>query len=164
MATAGKGRPFQVQDQVRKAAYQNGLSRSRPAPQTRAKNRHGRGARGPLLHPVLPGWTTREESFAALVDEVVAQFQAACEEVQAIEYGVEDVPPSPPAEWEDRSVSLSRAFPRDWKRGLSPRVVLYRLPIERATRLRDRQSLVVALLAERTAELLRISPEDLFLR
>ncbi len=159
METTGK-RPFQVHDRVREAAQRTQLAAPLP-PETRFKDRHGRGMRGPLLHPVLPGWVTRQEKFAARVKQVVDGLRDSCPDVLQIEYGVEDVPPSAPAEWEPADVSLSRAFPRDRKRGLAPRVVLYRLPIERSTRNLETQALVVALLVERTAEILGVNPESL---
>ena len=161
METTGRP-PFPARDRVREAAQQTRLVRSSPPPpKRRFKDRHGRGARGPLLHPVLPGWVTRQERFAAWVNQVVEALRAADSDVDRIEFGIEEIPPSSPAEWEPATVSLSRAFPRDRKRGLAPRVVLYRLPIERGMRGQNTQEVVVALLVERTAELLGVSPEDL---
>lgn len=162
MSSSGRRTRFRVSDRLRLAAFEEDSSRiGTPPPQSRSKNRHGRGSRGPTLHPVLPGWLTRREQFFELVQQVMNEFSEKVPEVAEVEFGVEEVPPSDPADWESRDVTLSRAFPRDRKLGLKPRVVLYRLPIVRRNPPSHVVPAVYSLLAARTAELLGISPDDL---
>ena len=40
------------------------------SPRKRRRDRHGRGLRGPLLPPTLPGWRTRAERFDELMSEL----------------------------------------------------------------------------------------------
>ncbi len=127
----------------------------------RRKDRHGRGPRGPRFHPALPVWTTRRESFYEEMQLALAQMAAREPGIADIEFGVEEVPPSNPAEWESHDVVLARSFPRDRRRGLRDRIVLYRRPIcARATE----EELPFALriiLAERICDILALRPEDL---
>lgn len=91
----------------------------------------------------------------------VSHFVAKYPAVSSIEFGVEEVPPSDPADWEDHDRVLSRSFGRDHRRGLADRIVIYRLPILRRTAPDDLQFTVSALLAERICDVLAINPEDL---
>lgn len=136
-----------------------------PVPSRRAgrrRDRRGRGLRGPLLPPTLPGARTRAERFddevLAAVDRLEKRWAA---ELEGVEFGVEDVPPSDPAPWEHGEVPLGRYFPADAVAGLSHRVVLYRRPIEsRAESPRDLTELVRDVVVEQVAHLLARAPED----
>lgn len=124
-------------------------------------DRHGRGLRGPLLSPALPAWQTRRESFYHEVQLALGEMAARVDSVTSVEFGVQEVPSSPPAEWETHDVVLSRVFPRDKKRGLRERIVLYRRPIIQRVRREELPAVVRMILAERISEVLLVSPEDL---
>lgn len=129
----------------------------------RRRDRRGRGVRGPLLPAGLPGARTRAERFD---DEVLAAVERLerrwGKALEGVEFGVEDVPPSAPAPWEEGSVPLGRYFPADAMAGLSHRVVLYRRPIEtRADDPRDLRDLVRDVVVEQVAHLLSRKPEEI---
>lgn len=125
------------------------------------KDRHGRGLRGPLLFPALPGWYTRKEQFHHEVQVALSELVAKVPEVATIEFGVQDVPPSDPAEWEDHDVVLARVFPRDRKRGLSDRIVIYRRPLIGRTTPETLPDAIRIVLAQRISEVLLVSPGEL---
>ncbi|MCA0290090.1 MAG: metallopeptidase family protein [Actinobacteria bacterium] len=134
------------------------LHRPVPAP---ARDRHGRGPRGPLAWPPVPAMGPRRQRFDDLVIEVAGGFDAVLGERYAdTEFAVEDVPPSDPAPWEERRVLLGRLFPASGR--LPARIVLYRRPIEaRTSDGSERAELVREVLAEHIAALLGVAPEDL---
>lgn len=128
----------------------------------RRRDRRGRGLRGPLLPATLPGARSRAEQFD---DEVLAAVERVerrwSDALAGVEFGVEDVPPSAPAPWEDGSVPLGRYFPADALAGLSHRVVLYRRPIEtRAEDARELRELIRDVVVEQVAHLLSKKPEE----
>ncbi len=115
-----------------------------------------------MLFPGTPGWTTRREDFDQLVADLVDEFGGRWPAVSSIEFGVEDVPPSDPAEWEDHSVVLARVFPADRRRGLNDRIVVYRLPVvQRCSTSGDIGDLVRRLLVDRISRVLVIPPDEL---
>lgn len=149
-------------DRLRSAAAARGLPPARlPAGETRRRDRHGRGPRGPRLHPALPGWLTRRESFYQEVSAAVAEMVAREPSVGEIEFGVQEVPPSDPADWEEHDVVLARVFPRDRRRGLKDRIVLYRRPLAARASAGELPFAIRILLAERICEVLALSPDDL---
>ncbi len=131
---------------------------------SRNHDRHGRGPRSPLLFPSAPGWNTRKQEFFTLVENVLSRFTSNVPDVATIEFGIEEAPPSSPAEWESHEVTMARAFPRDRRRGLADRIVLYRLPIQRTMPAEEVPEAVAYLLADRICEVLAVSPEELFFR
>lgn len=134
----------------------------RPRPiGTRRRDRRGRGVRGPVIPPTLPGHRTRAEVFDDLVLDAVERLEARwAGELERVEFAVEEVPPSDPAPWERSGAPLGRCFPGD--AGLPPRVVVYRRPIEARARDRaDLAALVSEVLVEQVAHLLNRPPEDL---
>lgn len=162
MSTPNRRTRFRVGDRLRIAALEDDTSRlGTNPPESRYQDRHGRGLRGPLYHPALPGWLTRREQFVELIQQIVDELCEKVPEAEEIEFGVEEVPPSDPADWEEHEATLSRSFPRDRRRGLRPRVVLYRLPIVRCNPGNQAIQVVYSLMAARTAELLGISPDEL---
>lgn len=133
------------------------------SPCKRRRDRHGRGLRGPLLPPTLPGWRTRAERFDELMLSVVQRLERHVgPELDGVEFAVEAVPPSEPAPWEVGAVPLGRYFPANPAAGLSDRIVVYRHPViartdgeaETALLLRD-------VLVEQIAHLLSRAPEDI---
>lgn len=126
------------------------------------RDRHGRGPRGPVFVPGVPAWRTRRERFDEMVADLVQDFIRRWPVVSSIEFAMEDVPPSDPAEWEDHTFVLARLFPSDRRRGLADRIVLYRVPLEqRAARGAELEDLVRSLLIDRISRVVAVSPEDL---
>lgn len=154
-------RPYHAADRLREAAL---ASEAKPVPSTRRRrhpDRHGRGPRGPRFHPAVPAWRTRKEQFYEEVVAAVTEMAAREAGVADIEFGIQDVPPSDPAEWEDHDVVLARTFPRDRRRGLRDRIVIYRHPVVDRTVGPELPLAIRAILAERIADVLAVSPEDL---
>lgn len=127
----------------------------------RRRDRHGRGARGPLLFPSLPAWRTRREQFHEEVQSALVELVQREPSVGTIEFGIEEVPPSDPAEWETHDVVLARVFPRDKRRGLETRIILYRRPIASRSTPGVLGQVIRLVLAERISEVLAVSPRDL---
>lgn len=153
---------FRAADRVREAASHKKSDPVASLPPTiRHRNRHGRGIRGPLLFPALPAWKTRREQFYELVQEALEHFTFRCPEVSTIEFGIEEVAPSNPAEWESHDQVFARVFPRDRRRGLTDRIVIYRLPVVQRVGNSHAASAVYGILAQRISEVLEISPEEL---
>lgn len=126
------------------------------------RDRHERGARGPLIPRTLPRYRTRRDIFDGYVLAGVERMAQNCQEVRDIEFAVEDVPPSDPAPWESNSVILGRGFGEDRPRRLPARVVVYRRPCEQRAREREELAeLVRAVLVEQTSQLLSLPPESL---
>jgi predicted Zn-dependent protease with MMP-like domain len=136
------------------------LRRPRPTAPVRRRDRRGRGLRGPLLPPDLPGFRTRADRFDDLVLDAVERLERRwSRQLEGTEFAVEEVPPSQPAPWEHGGVPLGRYFPAD--AGLAPRIVVYRRPVEtRALDDADLASLVRDVVVEQVAHLLDRAPED----
>lgn len=126
----------------------------------RRRDRRGRGLRGPLLPPTLPGYRTRAERFDDHVLSSVERLERRWARLlEGAEFAVEDVPPSQPAPWEHGGVPLGRYFPADV--GMPARIVVYRRPVEtRAVDDADLADLVRDVLVEQVAHLLSRAPED----
>ncbi|MFC4910473.1 metallopeptidase family protein [Actinomadura gamaensis] len=135
-----------------------GAGRPSASPQTRRRDRHGRGLRGPLTPARSPISRTRAERFDDLVaDEVRRIVQRWGRELAQVEFAVEDVPEAPIPM--DGPVPLGATLPGGGGRPV--RVVIYRRPVEaRAASERDRARLVRDLLVEEVADLLGMSPES----
>lgn len=79
-------------------------------------------------------------------------------QLRAVEFAVEDVPPSDPAPWEEGAV-MGRAFAADPVAGLNARIVLYRRVVEgRCDSPGDLDDLVHAVVVEQVAHLLDEDP------
>lgn len=128
----------------------------------RRRDRRGRGLRGPLLPPAMPGARTRRGDFEDAVLEAVEFLERSwAKEMRGMEFGVEEVPPSDPAPWE-HGVPLGRSFANDVIAGLPARVVLYRRVVEsRAEGAEEVRALVRDVVVEQVAELLGRNPEEL---
>ncbi|MCS6711022.1 metallopeptidase family protein [Brachybacterium sp. EF45031] len=126
----------------------------------RRRDRHGRGLRGHLIPPPLPGYRTRREIFdEAVLDATAPLLERFGRRLEHLQVAVEDVPPSDPAPWEPASVPLARLFPAD--REHPPRIVLFRRPIEtRSTSPAELEILVRQVLAEQVGSLLAMDPEQ----
>lgn len=142
-----------------------GGSGLRPLPVLR-RDRHGRGPRGPLLPPQVPGFRTRGELFDAAVLDALADMGPRWPgDLPNIEIAVDEVPP--PARGEmlstsdavrDGPVVLTRFLPPgvDGRgRATKARIVLYRRPIEmRCPTSADLADLVTELLTEQLTAVL----------
>lgn len=123
----------------------------------------------------LPLRRTPVEQFDALVmDSVVAIERRLSEslgskftDLRHIEFAVDEVPPETQAYdadiVEERGVPLSKLYPaQPGTVASSPRIVLYRRPIElRAESRAEAEALVRSVLAEQLASLLNLPPEEL---
>jgi predicted Zn-dependent protease with MMP-like domain len=125
------------------------------------RDRHGRGPRGPIVPPALPGARSKAAVFDRCVERAIARLERSWpDEMGRIDVTVEDVPLSDPATWEHGLVPLGRCFPG---RGQSlGRIVLYRRPMEE--RAYDSQDLgigVLDALVQQVAALLGRAPEEI---
>lgn len=103
---------------------------------------------------------TRAAQFDELVLDAAERLeQRLGQSLEAVEFAVEDVPPSDPAAWET-GVPLGRVFPATSRAGA--RVVVYRRPIEtRASEPAELAGLVGDVVVEQVAALLGRSPEEI---
>ena len=120
---------------------------------------HGRGLRRPLLNAALPAYRTRSERFDDLVADASERLATRWgSQWGQLEFGVEDVPPSDPAPWE-QGVPLGRVLPGDY--GAPTRVVIYRRPVVQRAVAEDLAGLVRDILAEQVGHLLSIRPDEI---
>ncbi|MDK6240116.1 metallopeptidase family protein [Winkia sp. UMB3158] len=125
------------------------------------RDRHGRGRRGVLMPPTLPGSLTRSQFFDMLVIANARSIRKGFPSVADWEFAVEDVPPSDPAPWERQAPVLARTFTGRAGSGLKPRVVLYRIPLSvRASNRRDLAKIIRLALVDQIASALGIAPTD----
>lgn len=141
----------------------------------RRRDRHGRGLRGRLVPPYatrgertveLPAWRSRAQVFDDLVLDAVARVSSRAE-LDDLEVVVQDVPPHG-LDGADGLVAdgtaggevpLAQALPGT--AGGSPRIVVYRRPIElRAEDALDLRDLLHEVVVDAVAELLGVDPDD----
>lgn len=129
-----------------------------PRVRRRRRDRRGRGLRGPLLPGDVPAARTRAERFDDVVLDAVERLERRWQaELAAVEFAVEDVPPADPSPWEHGEVPLGRFFPAE--RGLPPRVVVYRRPVETRSEEGELPGLVHEVVVEQVAHALGLEPE-----
>jgi predicted Zn-dependent protease with MMP-like domain len=117
----------------------------------------------------VPLHRSRSEEFDELVMDAVDEIEEHwATEVAALEFAVEEVPPTTPGvEYEpdvvvDRGVALGRLYRSGLPEIPQPVVVVYRRPIEaRAVDLDDRADLVFMVVADLTAEFLGKDIEEI---
>lgn len=116
----------------------------------------------------VPAARTRAEIFDDLVLDAVEGLERRwAKELAGVEFAVEDVPGEiniyESDVLEDGQVPLARLLPgRPGRHGISPRIVLYRRPLEfRAGDRDDLADLVHDVIFEQVANLLGIDPDDL---
>jgi predicted Zn-dependent protease with MMP-like domain len=130
----------------------------------RRRDRHGRGLRGPLLPPGVPGSRSRSEQFDTLVLDAVERLEPRWgPQLSAMEFAVEEVPAAralaESAEPGGSPVPLARSFPQVGR--LPARIVVYRRPVERrAGERRELAALVHNVVVEQVAQLLGLTPES----
>jgi hypothetical protein len=128
----------------------------------RRRDRRGRGIRGHLAPIEVPLHRTRGEEFDDLVMDAVEELEEHwAAEIAALEFAVEDVPPTSadtgfdPDTVVDRGVPLGRLFRQGLPNIEQPVIVVYRRPIEaRAMDLEDRADLVFMVVVDLAAEFL----------
>lgn len=124
------------------------------------RDRRGRGLRGPLIPRGLPAWRSRSDAFDELVLDAVEVLERRwAKELDGVEFGVEDVPPSDPSPWEHGDIPLGRFFPAEGER--PPRIVVYRRPVE--TRAHDQHEIAALaqdVVIEQVAHLLGMPPDQ----
>jgi hypothetical protein len=153
--------------------------------QVRRRDRHGRGLRGSLVPPDVPLHRTRSERFDDLVLLAVSQLEPAWEaELSAVEFAVEEIPPSIPDVDDPDLVPLARLEPGSVEPGqfMPPgtgevadeaddgdsteeagrpaRIVLYRRPLmARAEGEEELAELVLDVIVEQFARWLGVDPQ-----
>jgi predicted Zn-dependent protease with MMP-like domain len=130
-----------------------------PSPPPRRRDRHGRGLRGPLAPAELPLTRSRATRFDDHVLDAVERLeQRWAQELAGVELAVEDVPSPEAVEEAADTVPLARLL--RGARGLAPRIVVFRRPLEaRAAGDRELGTLVHDVIVEQVADLLGVDPE-----
>lgn len=115
-----------------------------------------------MLPPGLPGWRTRSETFDDILRrEVVFLSRNVPGRLDAVEFAVEDVPPSDPAPWEG-AAPFGRFFPADRIAAVPARVVVYRRPLQMRARTRyELEYLLHVVVCEQLSAGLGIAMTDL---
>jgi predicted Zn-dependent protease with MMP-like domain len=136
-----------------------------PAPRgfrQRRRNRHGRGLRGELMLPTLPGYRTRSDRFDDFVlDSAERLHDIWGKPLDGVRFAVDEIPPGLEQLVADRSAapmgSYTPATPDE-----GPVITLYRRVVEQACGSREElQDLVHDVVVEYTAEMLGVPPESL---
>lgn len=139
------------------------LSGPRPFARRR-RNRHGRGLRGGLMHPDMPGARTRLERFEDLVAESIERLgELWGEAVIGIDFRIEAIPGRKVL---DKAVATGTRVPLGKALAATPRrgsrATIYRRPVEElspsAVELPD---VVHDVVIELVAELLAKDPEEI---
>lgn len=133
------------------------------SPRRLARDRRGRGRRGPLAWPPVPEMTSREDRFDQLVlDAVERLVPRAGGRLDGVEVAVELVPGGDVLVAAEKEGSIPLGHARPGHGRSDARIVVYRRPVE--SRVRDRTELaelVDAVVVEQAAALLMVAPEDL---
>jgi predicted Zn-dependent protease with MMP-like domain len=126
----------------------------------RRRNRHGRGLRGDLMLPPLPGIRTRSDKF----DDVVMESAERLNELwgaamEAVNFVVEDIPGSL-----EELVAAGERAPLGTYRGAGPdgpaSITIYRRPIEQiADSFDELREIVHEVIVEQAAGILNVAPE-----
>ncbi len=134
------------------------------------RDRRGRGLRGRLLPATVPLARSRAQIFDDLVLDTVEHLEHHWpDQLSHIEFAVEDVPPELPTYdsdvLQDGSVPLARLITgrtHPQHGAVSPRVVVYRWPLEARAGDRDELAeLVHEVLTEQVANVLGIDPDEI---
>jgi predicted Zn-dependent protease with MMP-like domain len=128
------------------------------APFPRARDRRGRGPRGPLAPSTVPLRRGKADRFDEVVLDAVEHLEGRwADDLTTVEFAVETVPPDEEPSADGDPVALSRLEPP----GDGPaRIVLYRRPLEaRGRDEEDLADLVLDVLVHEVARLLGLTPE-----
>ncbi|HKU30779.1 metallopeptidase family protein [Arthrobacter sp. NyZ413] len=128
----------------------------------RRRNRHGRGLRGEILLPNLPGYRTRSERFDDLVLDSAERLQDMWgKRLDGVSFAVDEIPPNL-----EQLVAQGAPAPlgayTPAAHGAGPVITVYRRVVEHTTVGREElQELVHDVVVEYTAEMLGVPPETL---
>ena len=129
-----------------------------------ARDRRGRGLRGPAFGPDapwgrVPAHRTDRERFDQVAVDVMNDVESRwTEELAQVELAVEDIPVLPRT-WVAPRVPLASLVPGT--QSTPPRLVLFRRPIEhRAENRADLDALVLTVVVEQLADYLGVPAED----
>ncbi|MDQ0822132.1 hypothetical protein QFZ69_003011 [Arthrobacter sp. V1I7] len=128
----------------------------------RRRNRHGRGLRGELMLPTLPGYRTRSDRFDDFVlDSAQRLHDIWGKPLDGVRFAVDEIPPGLEQLLADGGPAPMGAYtPATDEEG--PVITLFRLVVEQACGSREElQDLVHDVVVERTAEMLGVPPESL---
>ena len=128
----------------------------------RRRNRHGRGLRGELMLPTLPGYRTRSERFDELVlDSAQRLHDIWGKTLDGVRFAVDEIPPGlEQLVAESGPAPMGSYEPATTEEG--PTITIYRRVVEQACTSRDElQDLVHDVVVEHTAEMLGVAPETL---
>ncbi len=127
----------------------------------RRRNRHGRGLRGPLLQPGLPGARTRREKFEDLVVDSAERLRELWSaQLANVEYLVEEVPENLEALIASGAQSPLGKYTAAEPGPAHPLIVIYRHPVEALCDSPGQvRELVHEVLIEQVAGLLNIDPD-----
>ncbi|SFU02542.1 metallopeptidase family protein [Arthrobacter sp. ov118] len=128
----------------------------------RRRNRHGRGLRGELMLPTLPGYRTRSDRFDDLVlDSAERLHDIWGKPLDGVRFAVDEIPPGLEQLVADHTPAPMGAFTAATAEE-GPVITLYRRVVEQACGGRDElQDLVHDVVVEYTAEMLGVPPESL---
>ncbi|WP_458107104.1 metallopeptidase family protein [Arthrobacter sp. R3-55] len=128
----------------------------------RRRNRHGRGLRGELMLPSLPGFRTRAERFDDMVLDSAERLQDMWgQQLDGVLFAVDEIPPNL-----EQLVAQGGPAPlgayTPGGRGEAPMITVYRRVVEQGSNTREElQDLVHDVVVEYTAEMLGVPPETL---
>jgi predicted Zn-dependent protease with MMP-like domain len=128
----------------------------------RRRNRHGRGLRGELMLPTLPGYRTRSDRFDDFVlDSAQRLHDIWGKPLDGVRFAVDEIPPGLEQLVADGSPAPMGCYtPATAEEG--PVITLYRRVVEHACVSREElQDLVHDVVVEHTAEMLGVPPESL---
>ncbi|BCW66221.1 hypothetical protein NicSoilB4_09840 [Arthrobacter sp. NicSoilB4] len=128
----------------------------------RRRNRHGRGLRGEIMLPTLPGYRTRSDRFDDFVlDSAERLHDIWGKPLDGVRFAVDEIPPGLEQLVADRAPAPMGAYsPATQDEG--PVITLYRRVVEQACGTREElQDLVHDVVVEYTAEMLGVPPESL---
>lgn len=128
----------------------------------RRRNRHGRGLRGELMLPTLPGYRTRSERFDELVlDSAQRLHDIWGKPLDGVRFAVDEIPPGLEQLVADSAPAPMGSYePATEDEG--PVITVYRRVVEQACTSREElQDLVHDVVVEHTAEMLGVAPETL---
>lgn len=136
-------------------------SEPRPWEARRYRDPHGRGPRQPQFGKHLPHYRTRAGLFDSVVAAQLKRLAAGWPDlIASTEFLVEDVPAANLVPWEEPAVQFSVSYAAGHDE--PARIILYRLPIQSATRNRiELEYIVHDEIVRQLAGLSGKSPEDI---
>ena len=146
----------------------NGSQATDPAAQAprgfrrRRRNRHGRGLRGELMLPNLPGFRSRSERFDDMVLDSAERLQEMWgQQLDGVLFAVDEIPPRLEQLVAERTAAPMGAY-TPARGGEPPMITVYRRVVEQGCPgPEELQDLVHDVVVEHTAEMLGVAPETL---